>query len=140
VQALRRVRAAGIGPSSSAQPEGSGAEETWSPVASRDPLYDSEDELVQADASGTPGTGRNIMARRATQQRCAGIARRVLFSESRKRTARAADARAAQVTLDGGDASYRALEWALEVRQPRRTLRCAALRQNICAISSALAC
>jgi hypothetical protein len=63
VQALRRVRAAGIGPSSSAQPEGSGAEETWSPVASRDPLYDSEDELVQADASGAPGTGRNIMAR-----------------------------------------------------------------------------
>jgi hypothetical protein len=59
-------------------PEGSGAEETWSPVGSQDPLFDAADELVQAVTSRAPGDGkgRNIMARdRARSCLCACVAR-----------------------------------------------------------------
>jgi hypothetical protein len=65
--ARARAAASSAGGDTSGAPEGSGVEDTWSPVASQDPLFDTADELVQVDASRAPAgvKGRNIMARRA---------------------------------------------------------------------------
>ena len=93
--------------------EGSGVEENWSPVASSDPLYDKTDELVAADNA----------AAAVWRRRVGGV-----------RAAAAAGGRAIVVTLDGGDASFRALDWALK-NVARKKGACQALRSGVPSLS-----